>query len=382
MMLDDSVDFLMQRRHFLMAIGAAGAAATGPLTVPARAAVPVYDPRPGRWQRYEVVTRISLSGASQGARAWVPLPAVEPSDWFRPLGDAWSGNATRAGLETDRLYGARMVAARWDAADGAAQLTVTSRFETRNRVAGREQGVAVPRLDAASRRFHTAPTELIRTDGIVAETARRVVGAARSDEAKARAIYDWICEQTHRDPKTRGCGLGDVVAMLESGNLGGKCADLNTLFVALARASGLPARDVYGLRVAPSAFGYKSLGAATADVTRAQHCRAEVWLAGRGWVPVDPADVRKIILEEPPPGTLTLADARVRAARETLFGAWEMNWMPYNRAHDLELSGARGPRIPFLMYPQAETSTGRLDELDPELFRYTITAQALPASAG
>ena len=397
MMLDDSVDFLMQRRHFLMAIGAAGAAATGPLTVPARAAVPVYDPRPGRWQRYEVVTRISLSGASQGARAWVPLPAVEPSDWFRPLGDAWSGNATRATVVTDRVYGARMIAARWDgqadlkgamkdqgaagdAADGTAQLTVTSRFETRNRVAAMAQGAAAPRLDAASRRFHTAPTELIRTDGIVAETARRVVGAARSDEAKARAIYDWICEQTHRDPKTRGCGLGDVVAMLESGNLGGKCADLNTLFVALARASGLPARDVYGLRVAPSAFGYRSLGAATADVTRAQHCRAEVWLADRGWVAVDPADVRKIILEEPP-GTLTLADARVRVARETLFGAWEMNWMPYNRGHDLELVGARGPRIPFLMYPQAETSTGRLDELDPELFRYTITARTLPAEA-
>src|SRR5256885_5737844 len=86
--------------------------------------------------------------------------------------------------------------------------------------------------------------------------------------------------------------------MLETGNLGGKCADLNALYVGLARASGLPARDVYGVRVAKSQFGYRSLGAGTANITRAQHCRAEVHLAGFGWVPVDPADVRKVVLEE------------------------------------------------------------------------------------
>ena len=48
--------------------------------------------------------------------------------------------------------------------------------------------------------------------------------------------------------------------MLESRNLGGKCADLNALYVGLARAAGLPARDVYGMRVAKSQKGYKSLG--------------------------------------------------------------------------------------------------------------------------
>jgi transglutaminase-like putative cysteine protease len=73
--------------------------------------------------------------------------------------------------------------------------------------------------------------------------------------------------------------------MLETGNLKGKCADLNALYVGLARASGLPARDVYGLRVAKSEFGYRSLGAGTPNVTRAQHCRAEVYLTGFGWVP-------------------------------------------------------------------------------------------------
>ena len=109
-----------------------------------------------------------------------------------------------------------------------------------------------------------------------------------------------MVDNTFRDPKTRGCGVGDIASMLKSGNLGGKCADLNALYVGLARAAGLPARDVYGIRVAPSKFGYKSLGAGSEVITKAQHCRAEVYLSGFGWVPVDPADVRKVVLEEPP----------------------------------------------------------------------------------
>jgi transglutaminase-like putative cysteine protease len=84
--------------------------------------------------------------------------------------------------------------------------------------------------------------------------------------------------------------------MLEARALRGKCADLNALFVALLRAEGIPARDVYGIRVAPSALGYASLGKAGGNVTTAQHCRAEFHLPSHGWVPADPADVRKVIL--------------------------------------------------------------------------------------
>ena len=70
--------------------------------------------------------------------------------------------------------------------------------------------------------------------------------------------------------------------MLTANDLNGKCADINALFVALARAAGIPARDAYGLRVADSQLGYRSLGKA-GDVTRAQHCRAEFYAASHGW---------------------------------------------------------------------------------------------------
>ena len=52
--------------------------------------------------------------------------------------------------------------------------------------------------------------------------------------------------------------------------------------------------------------------------------------------------------------------------------------MAYNFAHDVALPGStRGP-VGFLMYPQAETANGRLDSLDPDGFRYEITARELP----
>jgi transglutaminase-like putative cysteine protease len=156
-------------------------------------------------------------------------------------------------------------------------------------------------------------------------------------------------------------------------NLSGKCADLNALFVGLARASGLPARDLYGLRVAPSTQ-FPSLGRAGGDVTTAQHCRAEVWADTVGWIPVDPADVRKLILEEKKPAQ---SDPYVAKVRDALFGSWEMNWIAFNDAHDVVLPGSKGTPLPFLMYPQAEEAGVRRDSLEPQKFRYTITAREM-----
>jgi hypothetical protein len=55
-----------------------------------------------------------------------------------------------------------------------------------------------------------------------------------------------------------------------------------------------PARDAYGVRVAPLVFGYKELGPGGANITQTHHYRAEVFLAGFGWAPMDRADVTKV----------------------------------------------------------------------------------------
>lgn len=337
-----------------------------------------FAPNPAYgWRVFEVTTRVEPVAASAGAQVWVPLPSVEDTAWIKPMGNLWQGNAATVQARRDPVYGARMLAARWEAGSDKPMLEVVSRFATRDRAIDFSRPGNVAALDADTRRLYTQATRLLPTDGIVRQTALDITQGAGSDLEKARALYEWIVDRTQRNPKTRGCGLGDIRFMLETGDLSGKCADLNALYVGLARAAGLPARDVYGIRVADSRFGYKSLGK-RGDISKAQHCRAEVWLEGFGWVPVDPADVRKVALEEPP-GNLKLTDAKVAATRTKLFGAWEMNWLAYNFAHDLALPESSESDIAYLMYPQGEAAGKRLDSLDPKAFAYAITAREITA---
>ncbi len=371
----------MDRRSFLKTAGLSAAAlatqAAPRFATAADAAAAGFNPNPANgWRVFEVTTRLELSAANGAPRAWVPLPSVDDAAWIKPMGNLWQGNAASMQEQRDPNYGARMLAAQWDAGEPAPVLEVVSRFATRDRAIDFTQPKKVTALDMATRRLYTRATEMLPTDGIVKKTALEITKGAKTDIDKARALYEWVVDNTQRNPKTRGCGTGDIRGMLESGNLSGKCADLNALYVGLARAVGLPARDVYGVRVADSKFGYKSLGK-SGDISKAQHCRAEVWLGEFGWVPVDPADVRKVVLEEKP--GLTLKDEVVIAARQKLFGAWEMNWLAYNFAHDLNLPGSTAAKVPFLMYPQGENGSGRLDSLDASTFVYKLTAREITA---
>lgn len=333
------------------------------------------DPATG-WRRFEVTSRIEPQPAAGRIRAWVPLPSMDEAAWFRPMGNLWQGNADTMRIVRAPESGAGMLYAEWSADTAQPVVEVVSRFATRDRSTDFSHPSDVRlALPPQQRALYTRATALLPTDGIVRDTALEITRGAKTDEDKARAIYEWVVDNTFREPRTRGCGIGDIKAMLESGNLSGKCADLNALYVGLARAAGLPARDVYGVRVTDSRFGYKSLGK-SGNISKAQHCRAEVFLERFGWVPVDPADVRKVVLEEPP-GKLALDDPKVIAVRRQLFGAWEMNWLAYNDAHDLRLPGSDGPVVPFLMYPQGESEGTRFDSVDPDTFRYTLTAKEL-----
>lgn len=332
-----------------------------------------FNPSPADgWRTFEVSIRAEPAQTGSATRVWLPLPSIDDAEWSRPIWTSWESNARSSRIVRDPEYGALIFVADWAAGDEEAFVEVTSRVATRDRALDLARPAHVPPLDDAARRSWTKPTRLLPTDGIVYETSARITRGAKSDLDKARALYEWVVDNTARNPKTRGCGIGDIRAMLESGDLSGKCADLNALYVGLARAAGLAARDVYGIRVADSRFAYRSLGK-SGEISKAQHCRAEVWLAGFGWVPVDPADVRKVVLEERP--GLTLGDEIVVAARQKLFGAWEMNWVAYNCAHDLRLPGSAGPEIPFLMYPCGESGAGRFDSLDPDGFRYRISSR-------
>ncbi len=358
------------RRTFLHV---AAATAAG-LAFPAFALERRFAPQATGWRTFDVTTRVDMNLNQGATQAWVPIPSIN-SDWQRSLESSFVSNgATRR--VADGQDGAGMLQVAFDAGTSQPFAEITTRVQTRNRATDWQQKTPV-REEAATLAYWLRPTALIPIDGIVRETAQKAIGPARTDADKVRAIYDWVVGNSWREPDVRGCGEGDIKAMLETGNLGGKCADINALFVGLCRSVGVAARDVYGLRLAPSAFGYKELGSNSANLKSAQHCRAEVFLQSHGWVAMDPADVAKVMRQETSTWIKTTSDPLVAPVYRGLYGGWEGNWVGYNTAHDVVLPGSRLGKLGFLMYPVAEDEQGRFDSYAPDDFKYTISAREL-----
>jgi len=363
------------RRRLLQSGMAAGLSSLG-LGALAETTAREFAPQAGAWRSFELTTSIEPVDLQGLVQVWVPLPDVD-ADFQRTLDHHWSGNATSAQIVADPARGVRMLYATFAPGQDKPAISVTSRVQTRSRSID-WQARAHAAEDPAVLRDALCATELIPTDGIVRKTALVATRGARTDVDKVRGIYEWIVTNAHREPGVRGCGIGDVASMLESGNLGGKCADLNAIFVGLCRASGIPARDLYGVRVATSQFGYRELGANPAKLTGAQHCRAEAWLQGHGWVAMDPADVLKVMRQETPTWIKDERDPLVAPVAKALFGAWEGNWVAYNRGSDITLPHADGKTtLPFLMYPQGRNASGRYDEYAPDQFKYAISAREI-----
>ena len=333
-----------------------------------------FNPQPGAWRTFEVTTRVDIQQAEGQTRIWLPVPSID-SDWQRSVASHYASNG-QARMNSDAVYGARLLQVEFAPGEKKPWVEITSRLQTRSRAVNWAEKQPA-REDAASLRFWTQPTALLPTDGIVRKTALEATRGAKTDVEKARVLYEWVVRNSWREPKVRGCGEGDIKTMLETGNLGGKCADINALYVGLCRAVGLPARDVYGLRLAPSAFGYKELSGNPASLKGAQHCRAEVWLKDHGWVAADPADVAKVMRLETAEWIKDVQHPVVAPVNRALFGGWEGNWLGWNMAHDVALPGAQGPKLGFLMYPVCETADERLDSYSPDAFKYQITAREL-----
>ena len=313
------------------------------------ALVPLYVALPSAWaatrgpswRTFDLTYEVDLTGHQGEGSLWLPLP--QDAEGYQRVLSVQCSSPVPATLHWDETYHAPILRCVFPDDMRGRTLTVRARVATRDR----DSAASPPTYkEVQAAAFYLQPTKHMPVDGIVRDTALRITRGVRGADPKARAIYEWVVENTFRDPKTRGCGLGDIKSMLESGNLGGKCADINSLFVGLARAAGIPAREFYGVRVAESKL-FKSLGKA-GDVSKAQHCRAEYFSPRRGWVAVDPADVRKAVLEE----KLPLSDPRIVELRKHLFGHWEMNWVGFNHGRDFTLpGGGEGPLLHVSLCP-------------------------------
>lgn len=300
---------------------------------------------------------LSRQARDQAVELWIPYPtssAVQDITAIRVAGDF-----AESAVYTDKKYRTPMLYAQWPAGAESRKLTLSFKA-VRQEVVKRD----LPEAEAAWNRADFATwltaTRLGPIDGTVGELAAKITLGKTTTLAKARAIYDWICDNMYRDPKTIGCGPGDVCSLLLTP--GGKCTDIHSVFVALCRAAGVPAREVFGIRL-----GKKDIE----DISNWQHCWAEFYLPGYGWVPVDPADVRKLMLKK----NLKLADAGTAELRAYFWGGWDAYRVELARGRDLVLNPAQqGAPLNTFGYPYAEVGGVPLDFSDPAAFGYKFTA--------
>ncbi len=310
---------------------------------------PVKAPEPpNEWRTYEITTTVNLKGKSGPTRFWLPLPLNQDTLYQRTLGHSWTGNPANAGMR--RLPDGDLEVFYCEWPDGGdAKLQLTTLVTTADRHFDVTKRTVAPEREDILRRNLQA-SKLIPNDGLAFQLGERILGRIKDPVAQAKAIYDWVVDNTTYDPSLPGCGTGDVRKQLISGQYGGRSADINGLFVSICRAIGIPARCVYGLRTGSSRL-FRSLGISGDDATRGQHVRAEFYIPGYGWVPVDPSDVRRVIAMD----IMSDRDSKLISLRKILFGVWEMNWIAFNLGTDITLPG-KNLAMPFLLHPQMETS--------------------------
>ncbi len=299
---------------------------------------------------------LSRHDSNEEAQLWVPYPFSDRDQIITDI--RVSGDYAESAIYSDQVYSTPMLYARWD--KGAKNRTLTLSFHViRQEVTRRDFPDKEAALDTADYAAYLAPTSLGPIDGEVKLLADRITKGETTILGKAKAIYDWICSNMYRDPGTKGCGSGDVCLLLAQP--GGKCTDIHSVFVSLCRAAGVPAREVFGIRQ-----GKKSVQ----DITKWQHCWAEFYLPGYDWVPVDPADVRKMMLKE----KLASNDPKTQYYRDYFWGGWDQYRVKLAMGRDLKLNPPQhGKALNTFGYPYAEIGNKSLDFLDPENFQYEFS---------
>ncbi|HBG08308.1 MAG: transglutaminase [Geobacteraceae bacterium GWC2_58_44] len=304
-----------------------------------------------------VTVEIDLSKQESGkeTRLWIPYAVSDQNQSITDVKVA--GDFASSAVYVDKANGTPVLFARWDK-DAVSRKLAYSFAVEREEIQMRDLSVKEPAWNRADYAEFLKPTSIGPTDGEVKTLADTITKGKLTVYEKAKAIYDWTCENMYRDPATRGCGKGDVCELLKKP--GGKCTDISSVYVALARAAGVPAREVFGLRLGKKA---------EEEVTTWQHCWVEFFLPGKGWIPVDPADVRKAMLVE----KLELKDAKTREYRDYFWGGIDAYRFKIASGRDLVLNPPQaGAPLNTFGYPYAEVGGQVIDWYEPKSFSYRI----------
>ena len=304
---------------------------------------------------------LSSYPAGEKVRLWFPYPVSNEHQDIRDV--KITGNFKRGGVYAEKKYGNLLYYAEWDKKSQKRVLAFS--FKAKRTYL---KNFPYPEKELSWNRHdfkkYLQGSKLASINDKEKKLANKIIKGKKTIPEKAYAIYMWTCEHTYRNPKTRGCGKGDLCKLLK--DPGGKCADLSTIFVSLCRAAGIPAREVFGLRL-----GKKN----KQDITKGYHCWSQFYIPGYGWYSVDPADVRKMMLVK----KLSWNDKKTKYFVKFFWEGIEPYRIKLSTGKDLILTPPQeGKPLNYFMYPFAQVNGKAIDFLAPDTFKYSISWKALP----
>jgi len=155
---------------------------------------------------------------------------------------------------------------------------------------------------------------LMSVDDQVMQLASKSCGTEKDPRKKVVKLLNAVADAADhysKDPSKPSCGRGAAEDCLKNG--GGCCTDLHSLFIAVARAQGIPSRMQYGYRLKADKEG--------TDYDPSYRCWVEYFLPNAGWVPTD----------------IVVADGGEASARAAQFGTLDARRVWLWQGRDLEL---------------------------------------------
>lgn len=165
----------------------------------------------------------------------------------------------------------------------------------------------------------------------VIKLANKVCGDENNVIVQARKLYDHCLDTTNHYSKPgapKSSGLGSVSYCLKNG--GGGCTDQHALFIALARARGIPTRLHFGSRLVASNAGK--------DFDPGYRCWVTFFAPDYGWVPIE------ISAANTTPGK-----------RDFYFGGLDDRRIRFAEGRDLDMTPKQaGPRVNLMIVAHVE----------------------------
>lgn len=240
---------------------------------------------PEQTRTYQVEQSVTLSEIPQGAdqvKWWIAVPDDDRFQEVLDLSITDAPGGWRVVREPDR--GNRFILVEVDRPE-AEQLTAKFEFTLRRQPVkvDIDPAKAGPITDSHRQLF---AAELIldaphmSVTPAISQMANKACGDETNVAIQARLLLDAVADNANHystDSSVPRCSIGDAGSCMEKG--GGCCTDLHSLFIALARARGIPARLQMGYRLREQNEGK--------TVDPGYRCWAEYFVPSYGWVPAD-----------------------------------------------------------------------------------------------